>query len=902
MPLSEEELRELEAYEPPAPTKLQSWLGRKSFLGRLGETLSRPTTFAGSVLSSLPKVWRGAAAEAGEQVKEGIKGLPGLVTGAADIVGERFGAPSLQDYVDKKVGFDPDKDVVTGQKVLKEYGLIKKDDNPLLSAPGAAGLAADVLMDPLHIGAVAKAVGKPLKAAGSLASELVPKGFKRGPIEAASAAAERVKSVIQKEGLTEEALRRKLLDAAEAGEDTTVLQRELDNLATKYGAPGAQRESMLRKSEEAMGQNIGTGSLQITPENERFFQGIVQDPEQYSKFINELQSTLADLGKPPLNIVSDHPNRLKHALDQSGLRPEQINRILKNVTGVDNVISTDPITQARMRMFQHAHAQGLNKFSSDLLTSNTAYTQPFSPTGLHPTGKPDVEAFYVDAATRRYVVNGLTHNGAPLVFPNIDDAVRAQQVFQYMRPDTVGKVTIGEKMLDVYDEINRLYRYGVTQPFPQYAIMNKMTNRMNANIAGDVPVVGKHYDVANRIMGGSGYDETFDIGGQQFTGRQLVELYQRHGPALPNINPAIGRALEQSHERGGVLGKTMDAMQTVGRPFERASAGFVGTLTSPTGLGPVAARGQVNNQMLEEADRFGIFLHSLMNGLDAGSAMRKADTVLGNQSQAALTPLERQWANRSMLFYNYMRNTIPIMAKAFTEKPGTFNAVLKVDRQRKEQEPGYIREGISVDLPGPGTTLTNLPNPIENVTRQFGAANPMSLLAPLPKAVYEYTSGQSTLTGRPLTSKAPNYLPESMTVEGQTALPGLTQMGFKPETQNQILGNLPISRGLSIANYAKKPETQLSDFMLNVPTGLKVQRFEPKSTSMYAEAEAYEELLKQYASRGVVKRNQFGYELVPAMLPTLSPEEIKEVTNAYGMYSKLRKTASKVKKASAPKP
>lgn len=40
---------------------------------------------------------------------------------------------------------------VSGQRVLKNMGVISKDDNPFLSLPGLGGFAADVLLDPLNL-------------------------------------------------------------------------------------------------------------------------------------------------------------------------------------------------------------------------------------------------------------------------------------------------------------------------------------------------------------------------------------------------------------------------------------------------------------------------------------------------------------------------------------------------------------------------------------------------------------------------------------------------------------------------------------------------------------------------------------------------------------------------------
>lgn len=915
---------ELDAIEPeiPEPTAMQSWLGRRSFIGRAGETLDRPANLLRSALSSAAQSFSGDTAGAAETMKGGLKGVPGLVTGAVDLVGERIpfvNVPSLQDYVDEKIGFDPEEDKTSGQQVLKDFGAIKKANNPLWSPQGAAGFAVEAIADPLHVGAISKPLMKPLKMMGSAAEKLVPSGFKRGPVEAASAAAERAASVIKKDALTEEALRR--------AEPSDLVTSELDSISAKYGAPGNAREAQLRGGELKMGQNVGTGSLQITPDNERVFAEISQDPPRVHAVMQGINDLMVQMGKEPIDLskvpTDQGVNRLKHLFDTSGLRPEKINDVLQAVTGA-RPIAEDAVTQARMRMFQHAHAVGLNKFSDDLLKEQVATVAQVAPTNTHPTGKPDVDEFYTSPVNRAYVVRGLTYNGQPLIFGKIDDAVRAQQVYSYMRPDTVGKVSIQEGILDVYDEFNRAYKYGVTQPFPQYAVMNKMTNRMNAHLAGDVPVVGEHYNIANAVMGGGGYNQTFKVGNQQLTGKQLVDLYQTHGPALPNINPALGKGLDPAgmadipvNQSQGALRKAVDplirpvveadglmrkgnaALQTVGKPMEKLSAGMVGAMSSPTGLGPAALKGQVTNQMLEESDRFGIFIHGLMQGQDAASALRKADIVLGNQSAAALTPLERAWAGRAMLFYNYTRNTIPIMAKAFTEKPGVFNVVLKADRQRKEQEPGYIQEGISIDLPGKGTTLSNIPNPIENVTKQFGADNPMALAAPLFKGVYENISGDSTMTNRPLSPKAPNYMPASLTQNGETALPGLTELGMPPANQNQMLGNLPISRGLSLLNYAKKPETTLGDLGLNAATGMKVQRFEPESTGLYNEAEANRQVLESYLKTGAVKKTQYGYALQPAAFLKMKPEDTRELRQAYGKYMAFMKAAGKVRKARA---
>lgn len=914
--------------EKPKPSTVEKWVGHGTLLGRLGETLDRAANVARTGLSAAKKGFSGKSQEAGEDIINAARGLPGALGGAVDVVGERFGAPSLQDKIDEETGFDPAADRTSGQDVLKEYGLIKRSDNPLLSVPGAAGFALEAVVDPLHIPAVAKLTGAPVKAAIKGAEYMVDntallKGLKRGPVEAASAAADRAKHIIQKEGLLEEGLRRRLLDVKQAGGDTAQLETELASLASKYNPPGVSREARLKSLEQQMGQNVGTGSVQITPENEEFFKQFQHNDVAAVPILEGINTARQAAGKELLPFDQFDPkdiNRMKQIIDKSGLPPDKINDIFEGVTG-KRPLTEDPITQLRMRMFQHANAVGMNKFSGDLIASKTAYQAPVNNAQLHFI-KEGISAFYDHLGARRYMVDGLTHNGVPLIFADADNAQRARDVFSYIRPQTLGASSVPEKLLKVYDDFNKMMKYGQTQPFPQYAIMNKATNRMTANLAGDVPVVGQHYSIANQVMSGAGYDKTFKVKAKQlgadgnpaldpvtknpievdveFTGKQLVEEFQNAGgSALPNINPALNKTVELPRTGEGVMGKANEYLQKVGKPFERASATMVG---APMVASNPAIAGQVTNSMLEEADRLGVYIYNRMQGLDPKTAVARADAVLGNQSSAALNPAERQFAQRGVLFYNYTRNVIPVMLKAFAEKPGAFNLVLKADRQPKEEEPSYIDKGISVDLEGPGTTLSNIPNPIENITKQFGGESPMSLLSPLPRAIMEQQFGKSALTGKELTKKAPGYLPEALTVkdksgQAQTALPGLTQLGVEPQTQNQLLQNNPLSRALNLADYMTKPQTTAGDIALNLTTAMKVNRFDPTSTHLYNQAEQHKQLLDKYTASGAVAKGAFGYTINPNVVKTLPPDEAAQLMNAYAQYNKLVRAGGKAKKA-----
>ena len=896
--LSDEELLEL-ARSPipkpkkPDPTTLEKWAGQGTFIGRLGETLDRPAGVA-----------RAAIGGTVPEIKNSVKGLPGFFPGMIDLVSERapLSAPSLQEKTDKAIGYDPAQ-AVSGQEILKRQGLISKSNNPLLSGPGVAGAALETVLDPLHIGAVKSATMAPLKGVAKLGAKVMDlpllKDLKRGPIEAAAGVADRTRQVVEKEALLEEGLRRKMLDAKAAGTADNLVMRELGDIESKYGKVGNAREAALRSAEHKMGQNVGTGKLQITPENEAFLKQFHHDPTRTGAIMDAINESRKQLGKDPLDFGSFNPqdvNKMKQIVDKADLPVEKLNQIFEAVGGA-RPFTEDPVTQLRMRMFQHANAVGLNTFSGEMLNSKTAYTLKEAPQNLFPVGDhPGVKTFSEHLGGQRYVVDGLTHNGMPLVFPNVDDAVRAQAAWERIAPNKLGNVTLPEKVFSVIDDINKMTKYAVTQPFTKYHVVNKVTNRMVANLAGDVPVVGKHYSIANDVMGGGGYDKVFEIGGVPMTGKQLVNEFQAAGgTALPNINPALGKVPEMEHYATGLLDKTTQKMQTVGKPFERVGAGIAGAgivQKNPSALG------KVTGSMVEESDRFGVYLYNRMKGLDPKSSVAAADSVLGNQSKAILTPAERYPAN-AMLFYNYTRNVVPNMIKAFMEKPEKFNLVLRANRQPKEEQPSYLQDNVTIDDPrGGGSVISNIPNPIENITNQFGAETPLAMLSPVYKTALQAMTGQDFLTGKPLSGKAPNYLPESLT---NTSPTGQTETnivpGVSPEMENLVLQNLPISRALSDLNYAKKPGTTKADVALNQLTGVKVQRFGEQSTPLYNKVNAAEDVLKKYVGTGAVFKTKFGYQANPEAIKKLPPQDAEAVNKALRLYGAILPKAGQVRKA-----
>jgi hypothetical protein len=133
--------------EPPKPSTLEQWVGKDSFIGTLGDTAGRIGSGALNLVSAAGNLAVGDTTDAYNRAKSAVQGLPGVVGGAVDLVGGRLGAPSLREPIDELAGFD-ESDRMHGQKLMKEAGIISRDDNPLLSLPGALGLGVDIVGDP----------------------------------------------------------------------------------------------------------------------------------------------------------------------------------------------------------------------------------------------------------------------------------------------------------------------------------------------------------------------------------------------------------------------------------------------------------------------------------------------------------------------------------------------------------------------------------------------------------------------------------------------------------------------------------------------------------------------------------------------------------------------------------
>jgi hypothetical protein len=150
------------------PSTLEQWTGHGTFIHSLGDAATRLGSAAQNVVSAGGNALAGDLDTAGKRLGSAVKGLPGMVGAVADTVGGRFGAPSAADAIDEAVGFE-EKDRMHGQKLLKEVGLLSRDDNPLVSLPGLAGFVLDATVDPLNkfSGGLTKAGKEAAKVSGA---------------------------------------------------------------------------------------------------------------------------------------------------------------------------------------------------------------------------------------------------------------------------------------------------------------------------------------------------------------------------------------------------------------------------------------------------------------------------------------------------------------------------------------------------------------------------------------------------------------------------------------------------------------------------------------------------------------------------------------------------------------
>ena len=114
----------------------------------------------------------------------------------------------------------------------------------------------------------------------------------------------------------------------------------------------------------------------------------------------------------------------------------------------------------------------------------------------------------------------------------------------------------------------------------------------------------------------------------------------------------------------------------------------------------------INQNLVEDADRFTAWITNLRKGLDDAAAAEMVDQALYSYAPDALTGFEREFMRRVVPFYTFARRNLPHMAETLAKTPGkmTWAGHLKetgedVQPIQEEVMPDWMRSLFPIPLP-----------------------------------------------------------------------------------------------------------------------------------------------------------------------------------------------------------
>lgn len=270
------------------------------------------------------------------------------------------------------------------------------------------------------------------------------------------------------------------------------------------------------------------------------------------------------------------------------------------------------------------------------------------------------------------------------------------------------------------------------------AYLHQPGYRLPANLAHSrriVKQISGHEAQARRTLAPARQDKTYKLGGTGLT--------------IPGEGHKTYRVLGEEAARVGVA-----RTGYVGRELEELGRGAKSPRRVTKGTGRVVRR-QMQNR--EDLARVATWLNYRRNGMSAQKAAAKAADAHFDYSE--LTPLERTWARRIMLFYTFSARNIPLQSRKLLQNPGKFAALqkareesgvtdteLKLSEYDQRQLPIAVAGGArSIGLPA--TDLNEFPvlalkGDLAGQGREY-ANRFAQLVSPIIKSPVEYAANYS---------------------------------------------------------------------------------------------------------------------------------------------------------------
>lgn len=454
-----------------------------------------------------------------------------------------------------------------------------------------------------------------------------------------------------------------------------------------------------------------------------------------------------------------------------------------------------------------------------------------------------------------------------------DDLARYYKLFD--GPEAVGDLIKG------IDNVNALFRTGVTSLFPAFHGRNLISGAINNWIKGLFSLRGM--SEAKTIIEGNAADVA-DIPAvkRMLTDRGLSATAENASDMLRELafaGDTIGRHVDES--RGGTLLSDLEKRFAGGyggkHGFSKAEAAKkyifqgdgvslnplnvrgVGGRTKTT-FGPAAA-GEDIGYYTEGINRLSGLITGLRKGQDINQVMRDVNAAQVAYKSKNYTKFEQEVMTRVFPFYKYSRNAMPFLLNELAENPGGRMAkLLRVQDEMRGEGPGtpdYVRETASVALgktpEGADRYITGFGLGYEDPLSFFGGGvrgtllEAASRMSPVAKLPLEWATGESFFQKGPLGGREIDDLDPTA---GRLLANLAYQVGLRDDQQGEpvqilsnrslsqglefVLGNSPLSRVLSTARTITDPrkfdvrEGQVDPYgVMNLLTGIRVSDISP---------------------------------------------------------------------------
>lgn len=626
--------------------------------------------------------------------------------------------------------------------VLKKLGMREEKIVGPVTTTGAAGLALDILLDPMtYLG------GKVLKAGGKLVGKPVAKTATKIP------GVKKVASTLE-EMFVPYAKIKKL--PGEIGEE--YVEKTFKPFAK--GLRYEQREAIEKlaktslAAQKELGPDIGYKISQAIETGTK-----VPGAEKYQDDIAKLLEKILTEEKGRGLISSEIPDYVRHFLTPEAreyvtsggkisaeyFKPLQVRKA--GAAKQRKLIGTiDELNKA----FSEKH--GFNLFEPDIYKSTAGRTvESLRATRTYDFLKDVERKFGIEApeGTKRLIKDGIEYTefypkGKVGLYPLEEGGVGlTRKVPKFLLPKPItehleetAKILTNDEatneFLKFYDKALGLWKGSVTGYFPAFHGRNFLGGVFNNYIAGVKNPL--RYHQASKLAGKS--DEVIKLAGKNYSYRELYETLAKSG--------AIG-------EQGW-----LDVMGTIDNVSEKAFAGSTKKALLTLQDLPRTAMDFVENRL-----RGALFIDEMAKGKNVDEAIKKVFKYHFDYAPEGLTTFERGVMRRLVPFYTFARNNTPLQIEQMLKQPGKYAGIGKTLRtlsgettgeEGVSQLPEYMRRSFPIRLSSDAQQvnyLYGLGLPIEDLSNMT-VSGMLAKLSPILKVPLELAVDKNFYFDKPI--------------------------------------------------------------------------------------------------------------------------------------------------------